>query len=174
MPQGIAQARAQGAPAEEVSSGEQHLLIVAPLFHIMAIEQLVAAVFLGRGSILLSAFNPQEIMEMIHRGEIYGMTGTPTMYWLLLHKTPLGAAMVTSVKRLGFGAAPMAPDLLKELRRVFPNARLRNGYGMTESPVHQRPSGYLYGNAPDIGGQTDAVHGSQNCRSLNQRGPGTE
>ena len=52
------------------------------------------------------------------------MTGTPTMYWLLLNKTAIRGSKVDSVKRLGFGAAPMAPDLLKELREVFPSARL--------------------------------------------------
>ena len=121
-------------PAAQAPSKEQHLLIVAPLFHIMAIEQMVAAVFLGRGSILVSAFNPREVMEFINRGEIFGLTGTPTMYWLLLHKTDIRGSKVDSIRRLGFGAAPMAPDLLKELRQVFPSARLRNGYGMTEAP----------------------------------------
>lgn len=131
--QGIALAISQGVTARELSR-EHYLLIVAPLFHIMAIEQMVAAVFLGRGSILLPAFNPQEIMDMINRGEVFGMTGTPTMYWLLLNKTAIRGSKVDGVRRLGFGAAPMAPDLLKELREVFPSARLRNGYGMTEAP----------------------------------------
>lgn len=131
--QGIALAGPEGSTSRELS-GEEHLLIVAPLFHIMAMEQMVGAVFLGRGNILVPSFNPQEIMELINRGEIYGMTGTPTMYWLLLHKTAIRGAKVDSIRRLGFGAAPMAPDLLKELRQVFPSARLRNGYGMTEAP----------------------------------------
>ncbi len=131
--QGISQAISQGIAAQDLSK-DHYLLIVAPLFHIMAIEQMVAAVFLGRGSILLPAFNPQEIMDMINRGEIFGMTGTPTMYWLLLNKTAIRGSKVDSVRRLGFGAAPMAPDLLKDLRQVFPSARLRNGYGMTEAP----------------------------------------
>jgi long-chain acyl-CoA synthetase len=135
--QGIALAASQGIAQDSTSeelTKDNYLLIVAPLFHIMAIEQMVAAVFLGRGSILVASFNAQEIMEMINRGEIYGMTGTPTMYWLLLHKTAIREAKVDSIRRLGFGAAPMSPDLLKELREVFPSARLRNGYGMTEAP----------------------------------------
>ncbi len=131
--QGISQAISQGVTAQDLYK-DHYLLIVAPLFHIMAIEQMVAAVFLGRGSILLPAFNPQEIMDMINRGEIFGMTGTPTMYWLLLNKTAIRGSKVDSVRRLGFGAAPMAPDLLKDLRQVFPSARMRNGYGMTEAP----------------------------------------
>ncbi len=46
--QGLALAASSGTPVQE-SSKKQYMLIVAPLFHIMAIEQMVAAVFLGPG-----------------------------------------------------------------------------------------------------------------------------
>jgi len=164
--QGIAQAVAQGMVRGSATGGsvkEEYLLIVAPLFHIMAIEQMAAAVFLGRGSILVPSFNPQEVMELIHRGEIFGITGTPTMYWLLLHKTPIRGTKVDSLKRLGFGAAPMPPDLLKELRQVFPAARLRNGYGMTEAPsISALPDAFMETHPtsvgkPTIGGEVKIV-----------------
>jgi acyl-CoA synthetase (AMP-forming)/AMP-acid ligase II len=83
-------------------------------------------------------------MDLINRGEIFGLTGTPTMYWLLLNKTTIRGSKVDSIRRLGFGAAPMAPDLLKELKSVFPSARLRNGYGMTEAPsISALPDMYM-------------------------------
>jgi long-chain acyl-CoA synthetase len=149
--QGLALAASSGAPVQE-SSQKQYMLIVAPLFHIMAIEQMMAAVFLGRGSILLAAFNPQEITELIHRGEIFGLTGTPTMYWLLLNKTTIRGSKVDSIRRLGFGAAPMSPDLLKELKSVFPSARLRNGYGMTEAPsISALPDMYMETHPTSVG-----------------------
>ncbi|MGO9378370.1 MAG: class I adenylate-forming enzyme family protein, partial [Dissulfurispiraceae bacterium] len=149
--QGMALMAAEGTNVQELREDE-YLLIVAPLFHIMAIEQMVAAVFLGRGSILLPVFNAQEIAEMINRGEIYGLTGTPTMYWLLLHKTAIRGSKVDSIRSLGFGAAPMAPDLIEELREVFPSARLRNGYGMTEAPsISGLPGIYLESNPTSVG-----------------------
>ncbi len=155
---GIAQAAVQGRDlglASEDTTGGKNLLIAAPLFHIMALEQMVAAVFLGLGSILVSSFNPGEIAEMINRGDIYGFTGTPTMYWLLLHKTLMGGTKVKYIRRLGFGAAPMAPDLLKELRRVFPSARLRNGYGMTEAPsISSLPDNYMETRPTSVGKPT--------------------
>lgn len=131
--QGLTLAASSGISLPE-PSGKQYMLIVAPLFHIMAIEQMVAGLFLGRGCILIPSFNPREIVDLIHEGELYGLTGTPAMYWLLLHKTSLRESKAAAIRRLGFGAAPMAPDLLKELKEVFPSARLRNGYGLTEAP----------------------------------------
>ena len=152
--QGLALAASSGSPVPE-SSKKQYMLIVAPLFHIMAIEQMAAAVFLGRGSILLASFNPQEIMELVNRGELFGLTGTPTMYWLLLNKTAIRGSKVDSIRRLGFGAAPMAPDLLKELKEVFPSARLRNGYGLTEVPsISALPDLYMETHPTSVGKPT--------------------
>jgi len=149
--QGVALAVSAGSLILERSK-DQYMLIVAPLFHIMAIEQMAAAVFLGRGSILLPSFNPQEIMELINRGELIGLTGTPTMYWLLLHKTVIRGSKVDSIRSLGFGAAPMAPDLLKELKEVFPSARRRNGYGMTEAPsISALPDLYMESHPTSVG-----------------------
>ncbi|MEW6187009.1 MAG: class I adenylate-forming enzyme family protein [Thermodesulfobacteriota bacterium] len=136
-------------------SNNQYMLIVAPLFHIMAIEQMVAGVFLGRGCILLKTFNPQEILDLIQQGVLYGLTGTPTMYWLLLNKTSIRESKILNLRRLGFGAAPMAPDLLKELREVFPSARLRNGYGLTEAPsISALPDLYMETHPTSVGKPT--------------------
>ena len=152
---GIALALSKGitlGPTSEESTQNRYLLIAAPLFHIMALEQMLAAVFLGQGSILVPSFNPQEIMEMINRGDIYGLTGTPTMYWLLLNKTSIRRMKVDSIRRLGFGAAPMPPDLIKDLREVFPSARLRNGYGMTEAPsISAMPDMYIETHLTSVG-----------------------
>ncbi|MGD0354009.1 MAG: class I adenylate-forming enzyme family protein [Dehalococcoidia bacterium] len=156
--QGIALALSKGiaqGPTSEESTEDRYLLIIAPLFHIMALEQMLAAVFLGVGSILVPSFNPQEIMGMINHGDIHGLTGTPTMYWLLLNKTAIRGKKIDSIKRLGFGAAPMPPDLIKDLREVFPFARLRNGYGMTEAPsISALPDMYMETHPTSVGKPT--------------------
>ncbi len=77
------------------------------------------------------------------------------MYWLLLNKTAIRGSKVDSIRRLGFGAAPMAPDLLKELKEVFPSARLRNGYGMTEAPsISALPDLYMETHPTSVGKPT--------------------
>lgn len=121
-------------PAPQDPAQEQYSLVAAPLFHVMALQgQLIPSVFFGRGIILVPSFNPKEVVDMIKEGKIIGLTGSPTMYWLMLNKTDLRQANTDSIKRIGFGAAPMAPDLLEELRKVFPLARFGQGYGMTEA-----------------------------------------
>jgi long-chain acyl-CoA synthetase len=111
-------------------------VIVAPLFHVLALqEQLMSSIFMGRTCVLVSSFPPQEIINLFVRERVSILAGTPTMYWMLLHKTPLKEANLDSIRLITYGGAPMPPDLLKELRQTFPGVRCLNGYGLTEASV---------------------------------------
>jgi long-chain acyl-CoA synthetase len=111
-------------------------LIAAPLFHVLAIqEQLIPAVFLGQACILMPVFEPKAFLELFRVNRVTNLVGTPTMYWLLLNKTPLREAKPDSVRSIGYGGAPMPPDLLMDIRRTFPGVLCMNGYGLTEASV---------------------------------------
>jgi len=114
----------------------QNMLIAAPLFHVLALqEQMIPAMFLGRGCVLVSSFNPHEVVELLVRERVSALAGTPTMYWLLLNKTPIREAKLDNIKLITYGGAPMPPDLLKEIRQTFPGVVCLNGYGLTEASV---------------------------------------
>jgi len=111
-------------------------VIAAPLFHVLALqEQLMAAIFLGFTCILVSSFKPQEILDLFVRERVNILAGTPTMYWMLLHKTDIRNTGLDCIKMIVYGGAPMPPDLLQELRRTFPGVKCINGYGLTEASV---------------------------------------
>ncbi len=111
-------------------------VIAAPLFHVLALqEQLMSSVFMGRTCVLVSSFQPQEILNLFVREQVAILAGTPTMYWMLLHKTALKEARLDSIRVITYGGAPMPPDLLTELRQTFPGVRCMNGYGLTEASV---------------------------------------
>lgn len=111
-------------------------LIAAPLFHVLAIqEQMVNSIFLGQACVLLPAFDPKAYLELFTVQRVTTLAGTPTMYWLLLNKTPLREAHPDSVLYIGYGGAPMPPDLLKDIRQTFPGVFCMNGYGLTEASL---------------------------------------
>lgn len=111
-------------------------VIAAPLFHVLALqEQLLASVFMGRSCVLVSSYQPQEIVNLFVRERVNILAMTPTMYWMLLHKTSIREARLDSIKILTYGGAPMPPDLLRELRQTFPGVKCFNGYGLTEASV---------------------------------------
>jgi long-chain acyl-CoA synthetase len=111
-------------------------ILVAPLFHVLAIqEQLMGAVFSGATLFILPVFKTEAYLDLIVREKINILTGTPTMFWLLLHKTPLQQYDLSCVEAAKYGGAPMPPDLLAEMKTVFKEVQLVNGYGLTEASV---------------------------------------
>jgi long-chain acyl-CoA synthetase len=117
-------------------SAAQNMLLVAPLFHVLALqEQLMSALVLGRSCILVPTFNPWEVVDLLTRENVSVLAGTPTMYWLLLNKTPVREAKLDSIRIITYGGAPMPPDLLKQIREAFPGVICLNGYGLTEASV---------------------------------------
>ena len=132
LKQGYIFSQIQGLLTQETSK----TVIAAPLFHVLALqEQLMASVFMGRGCVLVSSYQPQEIVNLFMRERVNILAMTPTMYWMLLHKTPIRDAGLDCVKLMVYGGAPMPPDLLRELRQTFPGVKCINGYGLTEASV---------------------------------------
>ncbi len=111
-------------------------LLVAPLFHVLALqEQLMGALYSGTTIYMMSVLRPDLFLELIVKEKINILTGTPTLFWLLLHKTPIEKYDLSCVEQVKYGGAPMPPDLLKEMKDVFKGVRFVNGYGLTEASV---------------------------------------
>ena len=64
---------------------------------------------------------------------ISGWSGVPTQYWRLLRHPDLHTYDLSSVRSIGSGGAPLPPELIRALAERLPDARLGNGYGMSET-----------------------------------------
>jgi len=111
-------------------------LIAAPLFHVMALqEQLVPSLKIGNTAILLSALSITAFLELVEKERVEFLVGSPAIYRILLGSEEVKKYDLSSVKVAGFGAAPMSPDLMAEMKKAFPNANFFNGFGLTEASV---------------------------------------
>jgi long-chain acyl-CoA synthetase len=111
-------------------------ILVAPLFHVLALqEQLMGAIYSGTTIYMMHTLRPDLFLELIVQEKINILTGTPTLFWLLLHKTPIEKYDLSCVEMIKYGGAPMPPDLLTELKNVFKEVKFVNGYGLTEASV---------------------------------------
>jgi len=59
--------------------------------------------------------------------------GVPTQWWRLLRHPDIDAYDLSLVRTVGSGGAVFPPELVRELHARFPEVRLGNGYGMSET-----------------------------------------
>jgi O-succinylbenzoate-CoA ligase len=115
-------------------SSDDKLLIMAPMFHVTALNsQLIKIVHAGATGVLMRAFKTEEILDMIEREQITEMTGVPAMYSMILQSPSLERRNLTTLRYCGYGGAPAPVEVIKTLKEKFPTWRLRNVYGLTEA-----------------------------------------
>lgn len=111
-------------------------LIVAPMFHVMALqEQFTPTMRMGGAVIMLSALNITAFLQLVEKERIDFLVGSPAIYRILLGTDEVKKYDMSSIKIAGFGAAPMSPDLMAEMRKTFVNAKFFNGFGLTEASI---------------------------------------
>jgi acyl-CoA synthetase (AMP-forming)/AMP-acid ligase II len=116
------------------SSPDSRGLICVPLCHPTACHsQMISGVYLGSTAVILRRFNAAETLAAIESAKITTLVGVPTIYWLLFAQMKLQDYNLTSLKNIMYGGAPASPELVRNLREVFPSVRLGNGYGLSES-----------------------------------------
>jgi acyl-CoA synthetase (AMP-forming)/AMP-acid ligase II len=109
-------------------------LISVPLFHVTGCcSQMMTQVGLGGESVVMPAFRPAPFLAAIEEYRITLLTSVPTIYELVLRHPAFGSTDVSSVRTLSYGGAPMAPELVHRLLAAFPQARLGNGFGLSET-----------------------------------------
>lgn len=109
-------------------------LISVPLFHVTGCNaQLMLALHVGGAAVIMPELDQAEMLETLTKERISYLVTVPAVYALLLRRPELATTDVSSVRWLGYGGAAIAPSLVEELRAAFPEARVFNGYGMTET-----------------------------------------
>lgn len=112
------------------------LLHVQPLFHLAGGARAFSSVMAGAEQVFLPRFDPRAILETIQRVAATHIGLVPTMLSMLLDHPDCAAADLSSLRVVGYGAAPMTVPLLRRAMRRLPNAGFVNSYGMTElSPL---------------------------------------
>lgn len=112
---------------------QDKFLHVAPLFHIAQLcIFLIPGFFLGTSHVIHQEFNPIEVAKTIEKERITLFFGVPTMYNYLLQIPDVKTYDFSSVKRCGYGAAPMAPELVKQSMELFQTDQFYNLCGLTE------------------------------------------
>jgi acyl-CoA synthetase (AMP-forming)/AMP-acid ligase II len=99
-------------------NSDSRILAVAPLTHAAAFVTL-AGVARGSCTVVLPGFDVDVVLATIDREQITHMFMPPTVVYALLSAPQIASANLSSLQCLAVGAAPIAPEKLKEAVRVF-------------------------------------------------------
>ena len=108
-------------------------LHAAPIFHIADFPAMFAAPAFGACQVTISKFNPQAFCELVQRQRVTHTVLVPTMLNLLTQMPETQPYDLSSLEVLAYGGSPMAPELVHRTRKLLPNVKLLQCYGLSES-----------------------------------------
>jgi long-chain acyl-CoA synthetase len=109
-------------------------LVVVPLFHVTGCHsQMLPALRVGGAAVIDAAFDGRRMIDTLERERISSCTAVPAIYYHILNLPSFASANMAGVRWASYGGAPIAPALVRRISEQFPNARVGNGFGLTES-----------------------------------------
>jgi acyl-CoA synthetase (AMP-forming)/AMP-acid ligase II len=114
--------------------GPVRSLVSVPLFHVTGCNsQLLATCESGGVTVIMPSFDVSVFLSAIERERIEATLSVPAVYWKALHDPGFARHDSSSLRWVGYGGAPMAPDLVERVLEAFPNAHVANAFGLTET-----------------------------------------
>lgn len=109
-------------------------LISVPLFHATGCDsQLLPTVEQGGTTVIMRAFDVQAFLHAIRDERINLLVSVPAIYWFAIQQPNFSEFDMSGVRWASYGGAPIAPALVHQIMAKFPNARVGNGFGLTET-----------------------------------------
>src|SRR3984893_14961007 len=114
--------------------GSLRTLVSVPLFHVTGCNSQLLPACEGKSTtVIMPAFEVQTFLSVIEEERINSLTSVPAIYWLAMNQPNWRGVNTANVQFLSYGGAPIAPDLVMRILEAFPNARVGNGFGLTET-----------------------------------------
>jgi len=115
-----------------LKEGAVHLH-AAPIFHIADFPFMFAAPAFGACQVTIPKFNPQIFCETAARERVTHTVLVPTMINMLTQSPELQKYDLATLRHLGYGGSPMAPELVHHTRQALPKVKLVQVYGLSEA-----------------------------------------
>ncbi len=116
------------------NDGSLRTLVSVPLFHVTGCNsQFLPSCESGGATVIMPAFEVQAFLRAINQERINSVTTVPAIFWIAINQPNFARSIPTGVRWAMYGGAPIAPDLVGRIMQAFPNARVGNGFGLTET-----------------------------------------
>jgi long-chain acyl-CoA synthetase len=110
-------------------------LVSVPLFHVTGCNsQLIPLLeFGGRVEILAGPMDFDGLFKAVGSHGVNQLVAVPAIYHAAMRHPSFATLDVSGVRWVSYGGAPIAESLVHRIQEAFPNARLGNGFGLTET-----------------------------------------
>ncbi len=108
-------------------------LCAIPLSHIAGLIYIQNCIIFGITLIIMERFNPFEFLKNIMQYRVTCFHIVPAMYTAILTMKEIEKFNLSSLRWVVVFGAPSSPDILEKFHKFCPNAKLLNGWGMTET-----------------------------------------
>jgi len=108
-------------------------LSALPLSHAGGLVYLQNCVYFGITLVMMERFNPLEFLRLVEKYKVTCFHMVPSMYYALLHLKEFEKYDLKSIRWVNVFGAPNSPDAIRRFKTFCPNAKLLNGWGLTET-----------------------------------------
>jgi acyl-CoA synthetase (AMP-forming)/AMP-acid ligase II len=129
-------------------------LVSVPLFHVAGCNnQLLPSIQEGGTTVIMPAFDADRFLLAIGEERIRIVASVPAIYWNVLSRDDIADHDLSGVGWATYGGAPIAPSLVHRIKKVFTEARVGNGFGLTETSSLSTflPDEWAYTHAESVG-----------------------
>jgi long-chain acyl-CoA synthetase len=126
--------RGEQPPAPDPDGPQRATLLSVPFFHVTGCFAILnPTLFSGSKIVMMRKWDAIRAFELIERERVNLAGGVPTIAWQLIEHPARANYDLSSLESVSYGGAPSAPELVRKLKEVFPNAISGQGWGMTET-----------------------------------------
>tara|TARA_B100000315_G_C14592979_1_gene596963 strand:- start:2974 stop:4479 length:1506 start_codon:yes stop_codon:yes gene_type:complete len=104
-----------------------------PFSHIGGLAYILLTITFASKLILMQRFQPFEFLKNVQEHKVSIFCIVPAMFVALLSLKEYERFDLSSLRYAAVFGAPSSPALLKRFHKAYPNAKLCNGWGMTET-----------------------------------------
>ena len=113
---------------------DERAIVAAPMFHKNAMRGTIKPILRSGGSVvIMTEFRPRQFLEAIAKYKVTTCGGVPAMFaQVLREKDLIASGDFRSLELISMGSSAVADELIERLKKAFPRAVVKEGYGLTE------------------------------------------
>jgi fatty-acyl-CoA synthase len=119
---------------EFMGAGEEEAaLISVPPYHIAAVSAALTSTYIGRRTVHLEAFTPEDWVRSARDERITHAMVVPTMLGRILNVLETTGGTLPHLRHLSYGGGRMPVQTIERALRILPQVNFVNAYGLTET-----------------------------------------